>query len=214
MDTLGNRLKALRASDGRTQDEISAALKKYDIKADRVTVARWENDIQQPTLRPVKALAEIYGVSSDYIIDGSDFYSSSSASKHQIPVYKRISKDFAIGSRREIIGWEFVHSFDPNDHTEKFAFIVQDDTMQPKYISGDIVVVSSPSKLPIPPGSDALVNIGKEDAIIRRIAYLDDGGILLQTYDVSAAELSFTASEIKELPVVIRGYAIELRRSL
>lgn len=69
--TLGNRLKSLRKNLEKTQAEIIALLKTYNVSVNRVTVSRWENDEQQPTLAPIMALAQIYGVSSDYLIDGT-----------------------------------------------------------------------------------------------------------------------------------------------
>lgn len=67
MTTVGARLKKLREIDGRTQEEIASELSKFGLKADRATLARWENDLQTPKLAPVRALAQIYGVSMDYI---------------------------------------------------------------------------------------------------------------------------------------------------
>ncbi len=212
MSTLGNRLKELRASDGRTQDAISAELKKYDIKADRVTVARWENDIQQPTLRPVKALADIYGVSTDYIIDGSDTHNSISSRKQQIPVYARISADFEQGSEREIIGWEFVRTDRSGNAEGRFGFIVTGDSMHPKYMDGDIVIVSSVSE--IPDGKDVLVSVGNSDAVIRKAIYLDNGSLLLQPYNQAYPSASYTPDDIAELPVMIRAVTSEIRRRL
>ncbi|MDD2393523.1 MAG: LexA family transcriptional regulator [Eubacteriales bacterium] len=215
MDTLGKRLKSLRAADGRTQDEISSELKNYDVKADRGTVARWENDIQQPTLKPVKALADIYGVSSDYIIDGSSSGVVSETAKYKIPVYGRIMPGFVSGNRRGIIGWEICEPDNQYSHEDRFGFIVNGDSMYPKYMDGDIIIARYSALDEIPnSGRDVIITIGKNDAILRRLSLSEDGVILLQAYNQSYPALSFTRDEVENTPVKIRGYATELRRRL
>lgn len=212
MSTLGNRLKALRASDGRTQDEISMELKKYDIKADRGTVARWENDIQQPTLRPVKALADIYGVSTDYIIDGSGLSGRKYSNKQKLPVYARIASGFETGSQREITGWELIYSSKPDEKPEKFGFIITGDSMYPKYADGDVVIAVAETD--VPSGKDVIVSIGRDDAVIRRVSVLEDGGIILHPYNDKYPVLSFSQNDIASLPVVFRGIPVEIRRRI
>ena len=69
--SLGRRLKQLRSNAEKTQQEISDMLNAIGVKATRVQIARWENNLQEPTLTPVIGLSKIYGVSADYIITGN-----------------------------------------------------------------------------------------------------------------------------------------------
>lgn len=65
----GKRLRELRGE--KTQEEIAKLLQLQGLKADRVTVARWELETQMPKLTYVYALSRIFGVTTDYIIYGN-----------------------------------------------------------------------------------------------------------------------------------------------
>lgn len=70
--TLGQKLKQLRAQSKSTQEDIVKKLNSHGVTANRVTLSRWENDEQEPTLTPVMTLAKIYGVSADYLLGLTD----------------------------------------------------------------------------------------------------------------------------------------------
>lgn len=72
MDTIGRRLKHLRAQSKYTQEQVAVSLRRFGINVDRGTVARWETDAQVPTIRPVAALAHLFDVTIDYIAEGED----------------------------------------------------------------------------------------------------------------------------------------------
>ena len=74
MDTIGKRIKRLREQSDKTQLEISNFLKANGMMTNRVTINKWENDQQIPTIAPVMALAKLFGVTTDYLIDGLDFH--------------------------------------------------------------------------------------------------------------------------------------------
>lgn len=82
--TLGNRLKTLRHSTDLTQADLLEELKKRGVEVNRITLSRWENDKQEPTLAPVIALASIFNVSAEYIANGS-INSIPSTPPQQIP---------------------------------------------------------------------------------------------------------------------------------
>lgn len=64
MDTLGKRIRILRERKNWTQTELSQELgmKTY------TTVSKWESDENFPKGKDLKKLAELFGVSSDYLL--------------------------------------------------------------------------------------------------------------------------------------------------
>lgn len=70
--TLGEKLKKLRAESKSTQEDIVKRLNARGVTANRVTLSRWENDEQEPTLTPIMTLAKIYDVSADYLLGLTD----------------------------------------------------------------------------------------------------------------------------------------------
>lgn len=64
METIGNRIKYLREKKNMTQTELSEMLEMKTY----TTVSKWESDDNFPKGRDLKKLAEIFNVSSDYLL--------------------------------------------------------------------------------------------------------------------------------------------------
>lgn len=63
----GKRLKGLRINAGRTQNEVAE-----DIGVSRETIARIEAGKRGTTVDMIDMMAEYYGVTTDYIINGKE----------------------------------------------------------------------------------------------------------------------------------------------
>lgn len=66
-DTIGSRLKFLRKRDGLNQVAIAQKLH-FDVSI----LSRIENGHKEPTISMLKNMCELYHVTSDYILFGSD----------------------------------------------------------------------------------------------------------------------------------------------
>lgn len=68
MNVFGNRLKALRKSEGLSQEELALELnKKHNLKIDRTMISKWETGFQMPVMNTVAILAKFFNVSIDYL---------------------------------------------------------------------------------------------------------------------------------------------------
>ncbi len=67
MNTLGKRLKKLRAEKGITQKELAAI-----IKVPRDTVANWEVSRGTPNIETISDIASYFDVSTDYLLGRTD----------------------------------------------------------------------------------------------------------------------------------------------
>lgn len=73
MNTLGDRIRAQRKKIGLSQEELTTRLNiQYGINTCRTTLTKWETGAQIPRAYPLKCLAEILGVSIDWLISGED----------------------------------------------------------------------------------------------------------------------------------------------
>lgn len=63
MILLGERLKTLRLENHLRQEQVARL-----VGVDRSTVSLWENDSRQPSFSVLVRLANIYGVSTDYLL--------------------------------------------------------------------------------------------------------------------------------------------------
>ncbi len=67
MNTLGERLKILRAGKEITQKELASVL-----KIPRDTVANWEVNRGTPNIETISEIADYFGVSTDYLLGRTD----------------------------------------------------------------------------------------------------------------------------------------------
>ena len=67
MNTMGGRLKALRKKYNYTGEEVGNML-----KVSKVAIYNWEKDIRSPNPDIIEKLANIYEVSTDYLITGNE----------------------------------------------------------------------------------------------------------------------------------------------
>ena len=67
MKTMGTRLKELRINAGYTGEEVGRML-----QVSKSAISMWEKDLRSPSADLIERFAEIYGVSTDYIITGRE----------------------------------------------------------------------------------------------------------------------------------------------
>lgn len=70
---VGDRIKQLREEVGMKQGKLAEILQRdYGFITPRTTVSRWENGWQEPEVSKMKAMAQIFDVSLDYIAGITD----------------------------------------------------------------------------------------------------------------------------------------------
>ena len=67
MKTMGTRLKELRMNVGYTGEEVGRML-----QVSKSAISMWEKDLRSPSADLIERFADIYGVSTDYIITGRE----------------------------------------------------------------------------------------------------------------------------------------------
>ena len=67
MNTMGSRLKALRKKYNYTGEEVGRML-----QVSKSAISMWEKDLRSPSADLIERFADIYGVSTDYIITGRE----------------------------------------------------------------------------------------------------------------------------------------------
>jgi len=196
MDTMGKRLKRLRAMSGKTQSEIAQLLKNYNVKADRGTVARWETDKQVPTVSPIAALAKIYGVSMDFIGEGEP---SSDSVKRGVQV--RILGTIAAGDPlycNQSFNDEFVSI--PSEWDVDFGLRIKGTSM----IGADIPdgsVVLCKSQDDVDDGEIAVCIIDGEEATLKRVRRYA-GVLVLHPENPNMEDYVFTGKDKSTVKII------------
>lgn len=211
MANLGDRIKQLRKKHGYTQSEFIQILKdKYNLKADRVMLSKWECSKQCPHIETLKCIASAFDVSLDYLNGIEEkpnlkLRNVSPAVEVQMPMYGKI----ACGSPIECnvdFDIETIHG----DHVDgDFCVIARGDSMiNARIFDGDIITVRRQSV--VENGEIAAVAIGDE-ATLKRVYYIENG-VMLVPENPAYKPMVFVGEDCAN--VVILGKAVSMHTVL
>lgn len=149
--SIGARLKEAREKAGLSQEAIAVKM-----GISRAAVAQWEADTTVPEASKFARLAEILGVSTDWLLTGHEFQG---VSDPQTGRYEHNTEPAPELRRLPIVSWvqagrgqEAADPHPPGDgdgiaHTTKrlgpnaYALRIRGDSMEPRFHDGDIIVI-------------------------------------------------------------------------
>jgi len=146
METLGTRLKNLRKSKKLTQQQVADA-----IGVSKTSVIYWEKDENLPKHDSLMALAQILGVTSDYLLcgKGSDSLDKNITAPFPIagrlvPVISWIQASIWTTADSVLMGTEFREWLPPNPKCGKngYGLIVVGESMSPDFRPSDKIYVN------------------------------------------------------------------------
>ncbi len=209
-----NRICELRKKSGFTQKALAARL-----QVDQSAVSYWESGRAFPDTQKQIMLADIFGVSIDYVL-GRDVpegippeikfnvVSSSPQKTKTVKIYSSVSSrgfenDAAVIGTEEIpFDWE----------GDYFGLKVKGDSMSPRYLDGDTVIIRRQTSCEN--GQDALIFIGQQEGTLKKVFLDFNHTVTLKPINQSYRTMFFSEREIASLPLVICGIAVELRRKI
>lgn len=146
METLGTRLKNQRKSKKLTQQQVADA-----IGVSKTSVIYWEKDENLPKHDSLMALAQILGVTSDYLLSGkgSDFLDKNVTTPFPIagrlvPVISWVQAGTWTTADSVQMGTEFKEWLPPNPKCGKngYGLIVVGESMSPEFRPSDKIYVN------------------------------------------------------------------------
>ena len=201
MDSLYVKIRELRLENKWTQEDLAKKVG-YTSKS---SINKIEKGLVDLPKSKVFEFAKAFGVSAAYLMGWEDEKPPKKGVK--IPVLGRVAAGIHIDAIEEIIDYEEIDEHMASQG-EFFALQVKGDSMNPRFVDGDVVIVRKQSDADT--GDIAIVLINGNDATIKRIQKFE-GGINLIPTNPAFDILTFTKEQIKSLPVVIIGKVVELR---
>lgn len=206
-----DRLSFLRKREQLTQAEFS---QKTGIG--RSAVSMYERGRREPDFETLEVIADYFNVDMDYLIGKSDIERkitiTPSLHSIRISVLGSVPAGVPIEAVEDVIDWEDIPAAMTRGGKEYFALRVSGDSMYPKYLDGDIVIVH---KTPVcDSGDDCVVYVNGYDATLKTVVLGEDGSVTLRPININYAPRTFTSAEVAELPVSIAGVVAELRRKV
>lgn len=195
-----NRIRLLRQKNNLKQEELCKI-----INVSQASLSGYENGKFEPDSDTLLRLAAYFNVSVDYVL-GYDRANQNVAISSRIPVLQRCMTE------QEMSQVSFLKHVEISEEMamlgEHFALEMQDSSMEPRIQRGDIIIFRKQAE--VKNGAICAVVIENNRTIVTRLLKLEKGLILIPL-NINYAAQTFTAEEIKRLPVAIAGQAVELR---
>ncbi len=175
------------------------------------TISKWKSGAV-PRASTLKAIADFFGVSPEYLlsepIDDSTEPPVPKNKGVKIPVLGKVQAGIPVEAVEEILDYEEIPESMAR-HGDYFGLIIRGDSMFPKIIEDDVVIVRKQSDCDN--GDIAVVLVNGEDATVKRIKKTPTG-ITLVPINTEFDMIHYSNAEIESLPVSIVGKVVELRR--
>lgn len=167
-----------------------------------------------PTLESVKAIANGMGMSLDdllKILDEEQTFTLISDKHNLVNVYSSVHAGILSEMIENIVDTEEISEKMANSDKTYFGIKVKGDSMSPKYLEDDTLIVeSSPT---CNNGDDCIVAVNGNEAFLKRV-FINENGITLQALNPNYEPLIYTNEQVKTIPITIIGIVRELRRKI
>lgn len=171
--TLGQRLKSLRKQHGLSQAEAGAA-----VGLTQTAYGRYEVGSRDPDTGTLAKLAQLFGVSVDYLMGvvapadtAPEQLPSNLVPMNRMPHYY-VPKVSGVTAGTPLYMEENYCVYVDSPRQCDYALVLPDDSMAPAYLAGDVVYVRSAAV--VDDGSEAVVALG-DKCIVRRFYRIKDG---------------------------------------
>ncbi len=165
------RLRTLRKQKGITMKQLGAV-----VGVSESAISLYETGNRQPDNEQLKKFADYFGVTTDYLLERTDDPQGNqfpAEEMYHIPVIATVAAGFGQSINGtthqdyQLVPKSIVRGYNKED---LFVFVVSGDSMSPKFLPGDhVLVVRQPS---VDPGDIAIVSYDDyEDGTIKKVDY-------------------------------------------
>lgn len=208
--TLSKNIRYLRNKKGWGQDYLANILgyKSY------TTIQKWESGVSDPPLKTLDKLAKLFNVDIDDLNNKDLTIPYSPTPKHKVgvsvPIIGTIVAGMPVDAYEDILGYEEISS--ELAGTGEFVCLrVKGNSMSPKIEEGDLVIVRLQSD--VESGDVAVVKINGDETTLKKVQK-SEAGITLIAYNPAVYEPHFyNNKEIENLPVLVCGKVVEMKRT-
>jgi repressor LexA len=198
--SIAENIKKLREKHDLTQAELGQIAGVTD-KA----VWTWEQGGKNPRMGALEKIADHFGITTSSIIEGE-----SKSNAVRINVYGTIPAGVPIEAIEDIVDWEEIPREMTAGGKEYFALRVKGDSMLPRYLDGDTIIILKQSDCES--GQDAVVYVNGHDATLKKVVKKPQG-ILLQPLNHNYEPVLYYYDDPSH-PVTICGAVVEIRRKI
>ena len=171
-------------------------------------VSSWEKGIAEPRMGAIQRIADHFGITKSSIIEDEELTNTTVAVS--IPVLGSVPAGIPIEAIEDVVDWEEIPTKWTTGGREYFGLQVQGNSMYPKYIEGDTIIVRKDSDCES--GQDCVVYVNGYDATLKKVIKKADH-IILQPLNPEYEPIMYEYND-EEHPVNIAGVVVEIRRKV
>lgn len=177
-----------------------------DLKLSKGTISAWMNGTRTPKMPKIDMLCSYFGVKRSDIMEPNGAPLKRPATR--IPVLGRVAAGIPIDAIEDVLDWEEITPSMAMSGSF-FGLRIKGDSMQPRIVEGDVVIVRSQNDAES--GDVVIVQVNGDKATCKRLAKYASG-ISLISFNPAYEPMNFTNAEIEQLPVTIIGKVVENRQ--
>lgn len=187
----------------RMRENLSQAQLAKRLGLSASTISMYEVGKRQPDFEKEELIADFFNVDLN-TLRGKDVEAESKC--RRIPVYGRVAAGIPIEAVENIMDYEEI----PISWKGEYAALkVKGDSMAPRILEGDVIIVHLQDDAESGDIVVALIN-GQDATVKRLIKYAN--GIMLQALNPAYEPINFTSENMEEIPVTIWGKVVENRQ--
>ena len=201
----GERIKELREHIGLSQVQLADK-----IGVSKQTLYKYENNvITNIPSDKIEAIAELCNTTPAYIMGWNSEQITNIPTEHgvKIPVLGHVAAGIPISAIEDILDWEEISQETANTG-QYFGLQIKGDSMEPRILDGDVVIVRSQPTAET--GDIVIAQVNGDEATCKKLLMQSDGLSLL-SFNTKYDPMVFTAAEVESKPVRIIGKVVELR---
>lgn len=164
---------------------------------------------QTPSVAKVQMLADYLGVTTSELLGEA---SGSSSSGIRVPVLGTIPAGIPLEAIEDILDWEEIPAAWGSGERQYFGLRVRGDSMYPRYLEGDTVILRKETTCES--GDDCAILVNGDAATLKQVMIRGDGSLELRPTNPAYPPRIYSPAEIESLPVQIIGVVVELRRKI
>ena len=162
-----------------------------------------------PSVAKVQMLADYLGVTTSKLLGETD---SGSPAGIRVPVLGTIPAGIPLEAIEDILDWEEIPTAWASGNRQYYGLRVKGDSMYPRYLEGDTVILQKEKTCES--GDDCAVLVNGDEATLKQVMIRGDGSLELRPSNPAYPPRIYTPAEVESLPVQIIGVVVELRRRI
>ena len=211
---MGEYIKQLRNGLKLTQEELG---QKLNPPVNRAAINKWEKgNVKNIKRSHIQQMAEIFGVSPVDLMCFDDVPAKPQNALpvndvYRIPLLGRVAAGEPLFIEENIVGEVFVDPAMVPQDAQLYALKVKGDSMAPKIMDGDTLIVREASCAD--DGEIVIVTVNGQEGTCKKIKRYPDALALIslnQLYE----PIMYTWQEVEQLPVKVVGKVIQARREI